>query len=743
MKKVRICSILTVLVVFITSIDTVHAFDIEAIMTASDIVDGKPQGKEIYFEPGDSVWIYICTINHPEDYPMNMDVKSVLHDPLGQVRGEIFYKLVDHEYESTVPSILWRHYLPSWAPSEYEGNVLSIYWKHYLPSWAPLGKYTVSVTIHDRNDDTEKTVDLTIHVGSYKAYKYLEKANLYFMNRRYEKAKEFYKMAEDKYEQFAEKEKIEECKKYILAEDHYLTANKYVEERNYEEAINYFARARDLYKELGNEALAQTCDSQIEEYKGIRLILKELFGIPFAINLSLITWMVYILLIEFRRVKKKETFVIFAFVFMIISILFVIGFHFYNVFYTTILLAIIIVALTLRIVFKNYKRKMYTNPYIAGNPIRSREMFFGRKDVFDFIRGKLSAKKDITIVLYGERRTGKTSVLYQIENGELGTEFIPVYTDIQEMAKVNEPEFFIKITERITESLMKNEIVDLKSSSYSEVSELIKEYRSKSNTYQVFNKFLDKISDLLQEKYLILMFDEYEILEKKIEEGHLSPDLIHYLRSQIQSREKFSFIFAGSKKLEELGGKHWSLMFNAATYKKISFLNREDALNLMTIPVRNRIHYDDEAIDRILRLTACHPYFLQFFLQNLVDHLNDSKKNTVTAKEVNYIVTYLLDNPSPHMIYIWQDSTDEQKLVLSVLSGTIESEKEYIPVEEIKQKLTGSKASDVDSIKKALNELYQKEILDCRENSYNFRIDLLKYWIKTEHPLFRTMEEIQ
>ena len=55
------------------------------------------------------------------------------------------------------------------------------------------------------------------------------------------------------------------------------------------------------------------------------------------------------------------------------------------------------------------------NPYIAGSPITGTEMFYGREDVFSFIRRNLTGlHRDTPIVLYGQRRTGKTSVLYQL-----------------------------------------------------------------------------------------------------------------------------------------------------------------------------------------------------------------------------------------------------------------------------------------------------------------------------------------
>ena len=386
---------------------------------------------------------------------------------------------------------------------------------------------------------------------------------------------------------------------------------------------------------------------------------------------------------------------------------------------------------------------IHPNPYVAGNPIRSKDIFFGRGDVFEFIRNKLSVeRKNISIVLHGERRTGKTSILYQIENGELGEQFVPVYIDLQEMARVNEKEFFVKINDRIIESLVKFEIINLESNKYSKINKIIKEYEIESNPYLVLNKFLDEVSDLLEEKYLILMFDEYEILEKKIKSKNISSDLIQYLRSQMQSRERFSFIFTGSRKLEDLEGKHWSLMFNVATYKRISFLEREDALELMRIPVGNRIHYTSAAIDKLLRLTACHPYFMQLFLQSLVDYLNDNKTDQTTADEIMNVLHYVLDNPPPHMIYIWQDSTDDQKIILSALSEIIVFEKEYIPVREIEDRLGASNMNlDAGSMRRVLHELHQKDILDCDQHGrYNFKIDLLRYWIKIEHPLFRTLE---
>ena len=62
------------------------------------------------------------------------------------------------------------------------------------------------------------------------------------------------------------------------------------------------------------------------------------------------------------------------------------------------------------------------------------EMFFGREDVFEFVKRTLSGKhRDNVIVLYGQRRTGKTSVLYHISR-HLDPEYLCVFVDLHALA---------------------------------------------------------------------------------------------------------------------------------------------------------------------------------------------------------------------------------------------------------------------------------------------------------------------
>ena len=84
-------------------------------------------------------------------------------------------------------------------------------------------------------------------------------------------------------------------------------------------------------------------------------------------------------------------------------------------------------------------------------------MFFGRQDVFNFLKKHLIGQyQDNVIMLYGPRRTGKSSILWQIYNDPslIDNLYKPVYIDLQtvEDSMAND-EIFFEISERISECL--------------------------------------------------------------------------------------------------------------------------------------------------------------------------------------------------------------------------------------------------------------------------------------------------
>lgn len=55
------------------------------------------------------------------------------------------------------------------------------------------------------------------------------------------------------------------------------------------------------------------------------------------------------------------------------------------------------------------------NPYIAGNPVGKTSSFVDRHEILTEVLNILGSPKKNAVVLYGQRRIGKTSVLQRLE----------------------------------------------------------------------------------------------------------------------------------------------------------------------------------------------------------------------------------------------------------------------------------------------------------------------------------------
>src|SRR5262249_10616570 len=109
-----------------------------------------------------------------------------------------------------------------------------------------------------------------------------------------------------------------------------------------------------------------------------------------------------------------------------------------------------------------------------------------------------------------------------------------------------------------------------------------------------------------------------------------------------------------------------------------SYLERDDALNLIRKPVQNRVRYAEGTVEAIYRLSAGQPFYTQAICQNLVDHLNERHTHTVTLEIIASVVDGMINNPLPQMIFLWDGLTRDEKLVLALLAETLSDGSEHV-----------------------------------------------------------------
>lgn len=376
------------------------------------------------------------------------------------------------------------------------------------------------------------------------------------------------------------------------------------------------------------------------------------------------------------------------------------------------------------------------NPYIVGPPVADATLFYGREDVFTYVRKELeSTRGNLALVLYGGRRTGKTSTLLQIKNGRLGTAYAPVYVDMQVMAEVTARDFFARLAQGIADALGDPALRAAGEKLGS----------SETNPYRAFEQVLDLAHRTAGDRRLLLMFDEYEILERMVESGRMSPDIFPYLKSVMEQPRRLALLFTGSRPLEEMQSQFWdwARTFAPAQYKRISFLSASEGRRLITEPVQPGITYEDAAIDAILRLSAGHPYFTQGVCRAVIDGLLFEKRQLVTTDDVANAVSDLVENPLPHMIFLWNEANAGERLALAALATALPTADAWLSSEQISAVLAAHKAAlPFESLHTALAALVRSdELLERRDDVFRYRIDLLRHWIRDEHSLWQTIAE--
>ncbi|NIV32327.1 MAG: hypothetical protein GWN58_23650, partial [Anaerolineae bacterium] len=103
-------------------------------------------------------------------------------------------------------------------------------------------------------------------------------------------------------------------------------------------------------------------------------------------------------------------------------------------------------------------QRIFPIPYVTGTPLRSGEMFVGRQDVFEFVQEHLlGAYQNNVIVLHGQRRTGKTSILYRLQQLLVDTH-VAVLVDMQGLAARGTADFLYALSDDIAYTLESQDI---------------------------------------------------------------------------------------------------------------------------------------------------------------------------------------------------------------------------------------------------------------------------------------------
>ncbi len=363
-------------------------------------------------------------------------------------------------------------------------------------------------------------------------------------------------------------------------------------------------------------------------------------------------------------------------------------------------------------------RLLRPNPYVVGRPLTAKDLFIGRQDVFDRIAANLKgAQQDNVVALIGQRRTGKTSILRRMHL-HLGDDYMPVLVDLQGFLGKDELSFFKAIAETVCDEL---EALGLRMES-------CRSYELDADPGRLFrHHFLKNVRRALGGRRLLLMFDEFEVIEELIRTGALTARILPYFRSLMQHEKSVSFMLAGTHRLDDLTASYWGVFFNLAVYFDVGYLHEDEVERLFTEPTRDFFEIDPLALDKVYRLTGGHPLFSQLMARQLVELCNRERLAYVTVQDVNTVAERAGEKGQHHFSYLWEEATRSERLLLLAVKELLEREG-LATISAAHRYLTDRRLGPGD-LHEAAGHLAHKEILSDNAGQLTFHIDLLRVWI--------------
>jgi eukaryotic-like serine/threonine-protein kinase len=292
------------------------------------------------------------------------------------------------------------------------------------------------------------------------------------------------------------------------------------------------------------------------------------------------------------------------------------------------------------------------NPYLNRVMIQDQQSFFGRRRELSRIFSRIGVERPQSVSLVGERRIGKSSLLYQVSLPEVQSRFlsdqssiIVAFVDFQQLRTIALQDFFGILLSQIRR--IDPEIAG-----------------SAPGGYRSFQQIQDRLAE--KNKRLILLFDEFDAITSN---PVFDRDFYAFLRS-VANNSAVAYVTSSKTELQRLC--HSSSIADSPFFNIFSTLHlrpfeREEALDLIASPSRAAGIPLEPYAEDILQLSGFFPFYIQIACSVYSDWLEENAGAQPVPQE---IASRFLEEAGPHFEYFWGQCAPEcRRFLRSVMQG--------------------------------------------------------------------------
>ncbi|NJO30412.1 MAG: ATP-binding protein [Richelia sp. SL_2_1] len=390
------------------------------------------------------------------------------------------------------------------------------------------------------------------------------------------------------------------------------------------------------------------------------------------------------------------------------------------------------------------------NPYIIGDPVMG-EKFVGREEVMRELEELwLRGEQLQSVVIYGHRRMGKTSILRNAADS-VGSGVRLAYVNMLIAGNISEGvgEVLMAICDAVSEAVNVPPPDDEKLLKLPE---------------RTFERYLKQVVEKLHEtslQGLIIAIDEFEKIEELIAAGKISENFLGYLRGLLQMNSQVAFAFAGLHTLEEMTADYFQPFFASVIPIHVGFMEPAVTRQILANPVEfsdNNVEtlyitspdvtssqedflldYKPEALDKIYEFTHGQPYLVQLIGFVLVRRYNDQvfemgrKRDSIfTVEDVEAVVnnTEFFKRGRYYFDGVWSQAAqgaEGQQAILRVLAPHPQG----LSYEDVMGEVS-KEGFDEESLQAAIKTLKNHDVVKDTQGRLCIIVELFRRWLVKE-----------
>ena len=362
---------------------------------------------------------------------------------------------------------------------------------------------------------------------------------------------------------------------------------------------------------------------------------------------------------------------------------------------------------------------MTTNPFTFGNPINDPARFYGRKQEIRQIVNRLLSSAHESTSLVGERRIGKTSLLYYLSNPDVAAslgltpnKYCVVYIDFQGLTDITPQRFWQRVLSKMARASCDEEFA------------MRCKQLAERNAFDLFD--LEDLFAAFGDHALNVVFflDEFEYVTQNRNFGSdffggLRALAIHYPLALIPATQRELVDLCHS---DEIKG---SPFFNIFANVVLRPFTREDAEALIegyVSKINLSLTLEEKAA--ILSLGGGHPLFLQMAGYYMIERKAQGLAPSSLLERVTADVNQQAD---PHYTYLWSHCPENEKITLLavMMLGQQKPSPKTEPNLENITKLHARASLDTAS-------LVKRGLLEERDKSYSVFSPGFARWVTRE-----------